>query len=124
MTHHMFQQNYEHRSGIQHATTAERTSSSRRATQYIASISLDQISAATLRLSLSVAVSSPPFSEKSPGTTLNFWIFCAFGTENLVLSSLRPPDRYSPTCCPCTCSRRSPLRPSSHWRRAPRRPSA
>ena len=32
---------------------------------------------------MSVAVSSPPFSEKSPGSTANFWIFCAFETEYL-----------------------------------------
>jgi len=48
--------------------------------QNMASISLAYLSAVTLRLSLSVAVSSPPFSEKSPGRTVNFWIFCALET--------------------------------------------
>ena len=31
------------------------------------------LSSVGLRLSLSVAVSSPPFSEKSPSTTASFW---------------------------------------------------
>ena len=50
-------------------------------------MTLAWIFSATLRLSLSVAVSSPPRSEKSPGSTANFWIFCAFETANLLLSS-------------------------------------
>jgi len=40
--------------------------------QYIASISLAYFWVAGARLSFRVAVSSPPFSEKSPGTTVNF----------------------------------------------------
>ena len=47
---------------------------------YMPSITPLYFSSATLRLSLRVAVSSPPFSEKSPGTTAHFWIFCALLT--------------------------------------------